>query len=285
MMPLQSWSQSALGDDEDRALSVFQESLPVQLIATGRSDFKTCLPDETLSDVVERNRAAAFDFLPVVETPGGETVAGVLEVAALMSQVGRELVRDRMQLLGETHLLGADASILTFIRDADRQPFRFVISGPQISGLVTLSDLQRLPVRAALFAMVTHLEMIMADVIRHRSSGGEGWMGRLSESRAKKVRAKLEAARKQDTLIDPILYTEFGDKVTILRKELTFARAGLTTKTRFARDMKGVEALRNKLAHASNFAATRSTARTVCGSVRSMDRWIGHLAVMGSQGA
>ena len=59
-----AWSASALGDDPHNAVAAFQESLPVDLIATGRPDFKTCLPDEALSEVVERNRADGFDFLP-----------------------------------------------------------------------------------------------------------------------------------------------------------------------------------------------------------------------------
>ena len=76
MTTTEAWSRSALGDDDHSALSAFQESLPVHLIATDRLDFKTCLPDEPLSEVVERNRVDDFDFLPVMVpgTRGGETV-------------------------------------------------------------------------------------------------------------------------------------------------------------------------------------------------------------------
>lgn len=236
MTTAKRWSKSTSGDAAHRALSVFQESLPVQLIATGRPDFKTCFPDEALSAVVERNLADAFDFLPVIGASGDEALAGVLEVAALVSPVVPEqAVRDRMQPLGEAHLLGADASILSFIRKADQQPFCFVVSGHQISGLVTLSDLQQLPVRAALFAMVTHLEMTMADVIRNRYEG-EAWMERLPKIRADKVRSKLEAAKKGDGLVDSLLYTEFCDKVTIL-KGLPFSKGSPTSRARFEKDM------------------------------------------------
>src|SRR2546426_12844189 len=110
MTTTQTWSRSALGDDAHNALAAFQESLPVHLIATGRPDFKTCLPDEALSEVVERNRADGFDFLPVMGpgTRDGAMVAGVLEVAAFISAVAPEqTVRDHMQPLGEEHLIGA----------------------------------------------------------------------------------------------------------------------------------------------------------------------------------
>src|SRR2546425_6704136 len=219
MTTTQIWSRSALGDDAHNALAAFQESLPVHLIATARPDFKTCLPDEALSEVIERHRADGFDFLPVmgVGMRGGETVAGVLEVAAFTSGAAPEhAVRDHMQALGEEHLIGADASILTFIRDADRHPFRFVVSGRAINGLVTVSDLQRLPVRAALFAIVTQLEMTMADVVRRRFSQPDAWMGLLSQGRAEKVRENVARAKAEDTLADQLLYTEFCDKVTLI---------------------------------------------------------------------
>jgi hypothetical protein len=60
-------------------------------------------------------------------------------------------VYEKMRHLSEANLIGADASILAFVRDADRHKCRLVVSGCEISGLVSLSDLQRLPVRAALF--------------------------------------------------------------------------------------------------------------------------------------
>src|SRR5579863_4939594 len=132
MTTTNSWSARALaGDDVTDALTVFQESLPVQLIATRRSEFKTCFPEETLREVVDRNRTDGFDHLPVVrrDAPGRETVIGVLEVTSLMSGAVPDVaVEGRMEALGEQHLIGADAGILAFIRSADRNPFRFVVS-------------------------------------------------------------------------------------------------------------------------------------------------------------
>ncbi|MBV5269366.1 MAG: hypothetical protein JZU55_04890, partial [Afipia sp.] len=71
-----------------------------------------------------------------------------------------------MRPITEADLIGADAGILDFIRQADFSKFRFLVTGTEISGLVSLSDLQRLPVRAALFGVITHLEMVMTEVIR-----------------------------------------------------------------------------------------------------------------------
>ena len=284
MTTTQSWSGNALGDDAHGALSAFQESLPVHLIATGRAHFKTCLPEESLSEVVERNRVDAFDFLPVMGpgTQSDRTVAGVLNVAAFNRVVPEQAVRDHMQPLGEEHLIGADASVLAFIRDADRHPFRFVVSGRAINGLVSISDLQRLPVRAALFAIVTQIEMTMAEVIRCRFPQPEAWMQLLSLGRAEKVREKVVLAKAEDTLVDQLLYTEFCDKVTILEKSWISSANASSDEQSFQKDMKDIQNLRDNLAHANNYAATQASAKQVCACVRRMDVWIGSLVNWGS---
>lgn len=275
MIPGLRWAQS--GADSHTTLSAYQESLPVKLIATARSDFQTCRMDEQLSVVCDRNRHDRFDYLPVIsDRPHrSASIVGVLPLGALQADGGSAgAVCDHMEPLGEGHLIGADASILTFVRHADESPFRLVVSGREITGLVSISDLQRLPVRAALFAMVTHLEMVMADTIRHRLPHSDRWMSLLSEKRKKKVYEQMEQAKSGDTFVDPVLYTQFCDKVTIVRKMGGPADSGAWDATLFQRDMNDFQALRDSIAHANDYATTRDTARSLCRCVRAMDKWI-----------
>jgi hypothetical protein len=219
-----------------------------------------------------------FDYFPVVEcgdTPSRGRIIGLVEVIPFMHGVEpRGLVRDRMRPLSEENLIGADASLLTFIRNADQQMCRLVVSGPEINGLVSLSDLQQLPVRAALFAMVTHLEITMAQAIRREFNQSEDWIDRLSAPRKGKVRKDAAEAKTQDTFVDTLLYTQFCDKVTIVRKSPHFC----WSKTSFDADLGKVQSLRNDLAHANDYAATREAASQVCETVRLMDDWIEKLA-------
>lgn len=266
-----SWVASQ--DNPHETFSSFQEHLPVRLIATIRQNFRTCRPEEELSDVVKRNHEERFEFLPVLATDfrGEHSIVGVLDTVRLREPVEKNgPVQQYMMPLAERHLIGADASILGFIRTADHDPFRFVVSEHHISGLITLSDLQRLPVRAALFATVTYMEMTMAEVIRLRFPEPEAWMEVLSQRRAEKVREKVLRARAEDTLVDQLLYTEFCDKVTIIDEALL----SLTTKQSFRNDLKEIQSLRDNLAHANNFAATRESAKALCACVRRMDHWI-----------
>jgi hypothetical protein len=122
-------------------------------------------------------------------------IVGLLEIASYghSATVGPS-VRKAMRPLSEENLIGADASILAFVRDADFRKCRLVVLGSQISGLVTLSDLQRLPARAALFGLVTHLEILMAEVIRREFKGGGEWARYLSDRRQGRLRGELEKA-------------------------------------------------------------------------------------------
>lgn len=257
-------------------IDLFEEGLPVRLIATPRKKFKTCRPDESVAAVVRRSIRNQFDFMPVIEAPGKNTrIVGLVEIVPYAQ--GRKpggKIRDVMRRLAEEDFIGSDAGILSFIRHGDTLPFRFVVSGGGISGLVHLSDLQKLPVRAALFAMVTHLEMVMADRIRCEFGESDGWLGRLSSDRQDDVHKRCADAKTKEGLVEALLFTEFSDKITIIRKEPTFP----WSKSAFEKKLHEIQDLRDKLAHANDYAVGRADAETVCRIVRSMDIWIERLA-------
>lgn len=273
--PSAAW---ALKNPSD-ALATFQNGLTVDLIATARPLFRTCAADEALKTVVEHNRAENFDFLPVTESRGASSdtnrIVGLIELVAFMTgDVPDRSVHQAMRPLSEENLVGADATILNFVRGADRQQCRLIVSGSTISGLVSLSDLQRLPVRAALFGMVTHIEMMMANSIRKEFGAGADWMERLSDNRQLKLHEQMADAKSKDAYVEALLFTQFGDKITILKKR---PNSPFDTGD-FKRDLNRIQALRDDLAHANEYAASRNDACYVCETVRLMDTWIERLA-------
>jgi len=266
------WATNALIGSPAEDIVTFQSGLLVKLIATDRKDLRTCTPQEDVTDVVKRNAEDQFDYFPVVE---GDRIVGLIELIPFMrgEEPTRGRVRDRTIPLSEANLIGADASILSFVRDADHQHCRLVVSQHKISGLVSLADLQRLPVRAALFAMVTYLEMTMVEAIRRESSSSDVWMNRLSNDRLANVHSKIENSKTGDAFVDELLFTEFKDKTTILKKSSLFQ----WSKRLFESEMSQVRNLRDCLAHANDYAATRDMAVQVCQTVRKMDEWIERL--------
>jgi len=79
---LTRWSSAGRGN----ALWDYQEQVPVSLIATPRHGFVTCRVDEAIADVLERNRAALFDHIPVVQ-PKSDEIVGVFDAADWMVSV------------------------------------------------------------------------------------------------------------------------------------------------------------------------------------------------------
>jgi hypothetical protein len=260
---------------DDDGLTAFEDGLPVRLIATPRERMKTCHIEEDLKSVVDRNQVDQFDFLPVTTPDAPNRIIGLIELASfrvgtlMEGSVGRH-----MQPLSEENLIGADAAILSFVRDADRHRVRLIVSGRDISGLVSLFDIQKLPARAALFAVVTQLEIVMKNAIRREFCGSDGWLERLAPARRLLVAAEIKKSQADDSFVDSLLFTQLADKATIIRKSSKSSLEASTFKSEFYK----IQGLRDKLAHAKEYALTRQAASRVCQTVRLIDEWSNRLA-------
>lgn len=240
--------------------------LTVSMISTKREDFVCCGKEDRLGAVVAGN-SEKFDYMPVQDSgDDDEHIVGVVHLAGYYETPAPEiLVSEAYEPLAESHLIGADASILSFVREADARPFRLLVSERGIVGLVSLSDLQNLPVRAAFFGLVTGLEMAMTDTIRLYDPDGSKWRTCISGPRQISLNSRIDAAQKISGIVNELLFTEFCDKSDILRK-LVFA--GDPRRNEFKEKLKAIEKLRNDLAHANHYADTNEKAADVCRVVR-----------------
>lgn len=253
-------------------LEDFQSGLPVRLIGTPRAQLMTCGAGEPIAAAVERNREKKFEFLPVIDSADAarSPIVGLFEVARFMDgEPSPGLVREAMHPLSEPYLVGADSSIIEFIRRADELPCRLVVSGDEISGLACLYDIQKLPARAALFAMVTSLEMAMTELIRAEFPEQKQWLALVKPKRKKKLDDEIAKVQAADAFVDALLMTQFCDKATILRK----VSLPVSNK-RLRYDMEQIQKLRDALAHANEYATTRDQAGSVCHTVRLIDEWL-----------
>lgn len=254
-------------EKEEDVLELFQAGISVRLIATPRKHFVTCERTQTVSSFM-RARGDDFDFYPVVE---GNTIIGLLDTSSL-GEGGAEdhrLVQVAMNPLSESNLMGHDASVLDYIRQMDVNLCRLIIARQEIIGLVTASDIQRLPVRAALFAMVTQFEMTMTEAIRRETKATSDWLQFLSPRRAEEVTLKIEKAKESESYIDDLLFTQFCDKRDIIM-HINSMPIGKNT---FSDQLKSIENLRNNLAHANDFASDRTQAMSLCKIVGWIGEW------------
>ena len=160
---------------------------------------------------------------------------------------------------------------MSFIRIADASPYRLVIRETEVSGIVTRSDLLKLPVRVLTFGTITHLENLMAEVIRQASgTDDEQWLKHLKQARREKVFEK-QAKHKSGRLDLPLLeLTDFCDKRDIVNKLRQLGSA-------FDRQLKGIEDLRNKLAHAGEYAADDQGVSVFVEQLKNIESWIDKL--------
>jgi hypothetical protein len=264
MNEMTAWSNSTPASDDE--LTAVQAGLPVRLIATERKNFKTCRPDEPVSAVRERSEEK-YEYWPVENEAG--RIIGLLHLPYCHDDENRHRVADKIQPLDETNLMGADASILAFIHTAHDHACRLLLSGPNITGLVSISDLQKLPVRVAIFCLITNLEMTMTEAIRRENLTTEEWAARLSDDRQCELKKRIDRAKNDDVELDHLLYTEFCDKSTILKKSSRLT----TSKTGFRKDMNDIRDLRDSIAHASDYAAQAVDVKSLSAAVAKINHW------------
>ena len=242
--------------------------LAVSLIATPKSAFATCRMDEPLSNVVARN-IEKFDHMPVVDSATA-SIVGVVQLSEYFgSPLPAGMVVDHVVPLHEDHLIGADASILSFVRTADQRPFRLVVSSDGVLGLVSLSDIQALPVRACLFSLVTGLEITMSQTIDAAFGAPEEWKKLLSEGRQEMLEDEIQRAVTAGGIVSELLFTQFADKVTILKKSVLQKHS---ERNEIVRQLEAIERLRNQLAHANDYAPDSQKAAEVCVKARNIMR-------------
>lgn len=272
LMP-QQWAKPSLEANIDKLLSGIEQGLTVQLISTPRSQLQTCSPTDTVADLLADKSKSRFDFLPVLAaSKDDDNFVGLIHLTRVRAENPSvaQPVASCMLPLSEANLIGADAGILSYLRTADKRPCCLVVGGTGVKGIVTLSDLQRLPVRPVVFMLITHLELLMADVIRSEQEGAEHWLNRLSPRRRDMVIRRIQQQRALGNEIDEVTMTQFCDKREILRH----GPDPLFANDIFAEAMIKAESLRNKIAHSNDYADTPNGARDTCGTIRLIEKWI-----------
>ena len=138
-------------------------------------DLKTCDINQELKEVRANPELSGFDHVPVVSR---SRIVGILEPR----HAGNEgSVRDKIRQLDDSMLASADEPLTSFVPRLKTSPFRLVLKGTRIDGIVTRSDLIKLPVRLVAFTQICHLEMEMTALIRTRYIDDNEWVTQLHD--------------------------------------------------------------------------------------------------------
>ena len=232
---------AGLDADLDAALKATESSFHVRLIGTFAPELVCAPADNEAGPWLEQNYPD-FDQFPVRQ---GDSTIGIL---TRKGDHNGKTVLQAMQPLSEGVIVSADMPIADLIPQLRESHYRLILRGGRLDGLVTQSDLLKLPVRMLLFGLISHLELCLRALVRERSPWPE-WLELLKKERRKEVRSKHEALKKARFEPDPLEFSNFSDILHVLAQQPDFGAA-------FREKADSILVLRNDIAHAKTYIAS-----------------------------
>ncbi len=219
-----------------------------------------CAQSDTVEMVRVDERFHGFDHVPVVNE--ADHVVGVLAP----DEPAGGAVQEAMRPLDDTMLVSADEPLARFLPTLADCPYRLVVRGTRIGGIVTRSDVLKLPVRLLAFTLVTHLEMTMASLIQAKHPSDDNWRDLVEPHRQKRVSGKFKYLQKHK--LDPSLLecTDFQDKRVVVAQLYALDDTFLT-------ETKHVEGLRNTIAHAADYGQTEAELQDFLVGLQQAEHW------------
>jgi hypothetical protein len=221
-------------------MSGLETGLRVAQIAT--FNLISCAGDQDAGLVLSNPALSDFDQIPVRHK---SRVIGVLE----RDETVKGSVRENMRILDDSVLVSSDEPLTRFVPLLKKYPYRLVLVGTEIKGIVTRSDIAKAPVRLLAFTLVSHLEMVMTDVIRKRCPDDEAVLHYLDKQRQKKLEGRLKRKRGHNLVLPMIELADLSDKRYVLSEIYALGQKAV-------QELKEVEELRNAVAHARDYAKT-----------------------------
>ncbi len=231
--------QISWAGDFSATMSAIEHTLTVRLIMA--RPLVTLGENQRVAEVLDEDSNALFDCFPV-RGKGQAVVGAVFREDAPLPDA---LAADVMRPLHDVPLIESGQPIEEFMarmRDTERLQW-LVVHGAEICGIVTRSDLARLPVRLLLTIRLVRLEQLAGERIRSLS-GNDDWVRHLSEQRRANALSLAEQDRSTGDDLDLINYINFTDKKMILE-----ALATETDDRKDAKSLGGLIEMRNELMH------------------------------------
>ena len=265
------WDVRPLEGGTSQTLQALETAM--QVVAIASLDLKTCQVSDRVAEILARPELERFDYIPARELTSqrlgySSQIVGVLHRdEAGKSRESRDIsgdisVREAMQPLDESLLISANASLLSYIENADRSLYRLVARGEEIIGIVTPSDLQKFPVRPLLFSAISAVELLLAEWLR-QNYREQDWLAVLSEKRQAIIAQRWLDWDRDNTALDLVSVTEFCDK-----RDAALNLGAFPSKSAARKKLRDIEWLRHAVMHSGDYALTPENARRVSRTMR-----------------
>jgi hypothetical protein len=252
------WASKPLHTSATNFFASLRSAFPVSLIATPREQLQSRLAREA-DRITDDPLLNDFDHVPLTDHEGSI-------VAVFVRNRGRLDLREDM-------FMTADTPLLSYLETADKRPFCFLLSDSVISGLVTLSDIQKLPVYSILFSLSIAVEMLLMELIRKScGANSDAWFELLDESQKGTINKHWDDARKRNLAIDKLYHASLSHEIKAALKLGLFEHDSDEH-----RQFSDLVDLRNTICHAAEVAPNLEEARKIPARVnnaQNLAKWL-----------
>jgi len=217
---------------------------------TAKSIFEPllCCPVNSKAEDAKKDlKIRGFDVAGVKETEDSDVMGYVVTDELTEGELGLYVKKiDAKLLISDSIPIAEIFSVLT------NRNFAFVIYGNHITGIVTRADINKPPVRIYLFGIISLFEMHLNFWINHFFCSNDSWIKIISEKRLEEANKIYERRKGNNQDLSLLECTGFCDKRDILATSIEFRNEFNVSQNHFVSFVKGIEEIRNELAHSQN---------------------------------
>ena len=233
------------------SLAGLNEGLRVKHIAA--FPLLTCCTTDDLDQVLSRPDLDGIDQIPI--TDGGRIVA--------LWEHSREWKR---RPLDDSILVSADAPLWHFIHTVHEQPYRLVVEQTRITGIVTWSDLLKVPVLVLAFSLMAELELAMNRRILEQYAD-DTWLDLLDKDERQKIRGRRRKLERENLTLPMIELADLWHKAKLLRGPLGAGRD-------FEAELGKVVKLRNDVDHVKDIVRSDADLKGFVEHLETAEAWL-----------
>jgi len=207
--------------------------------------------------------AAAADAAPEVlarlrtrkATHAGILLDGAPAGFAAAEDLGEGDLASHLRPFEDVPLLSEEAPLGDAILAVEKAGVAFVLLLGRPTGVITKRELEKAPVRMWLFGSITLIEMAVTQAVRNYFPG-DRWMALLPEGRLQLAMKLWGERQRRDQNAEVLDCVQLADKVLVILKDKAVRTdLGFTSRREAERMFKGIQSLRNNLAHVQPIAA------------------------------
>ena len=221
---------------------ILERSFTVRQISEPLASFDASTPIEGVRSFMEKKD---YDVVGVRDQ-------GLIVGHARRSDVGARTLAECSSPFDPSALIPDSAPLRDALRVLVDAPYLFVLVLDRVWGIVTRGDLQKVPVRMWLFALISLMEMRFLRLIRE-CYPENSWTSQLSSERVGEAQRLLALRVQRNEAIDLADCLQLCDKRAIIAKtEILRGPLGFASRTKADDALEPLEKLRDNLAHAQD---------------------------------